>query len=296
MNMACGNCSTEFEPKTYNQKFCSIMCGRQHYERNRTQRTMYDHICEHCDELFRNRVKRSRFCSSVCAGKAQFPYTKRECTVCGTGFKGAKSDQCSQNCRRWAKLYPGRRATPDCLRCGKPHGKKSLNAKFCSYACAAVHGQARREGRDFRKRPPACLTCGGSLKHRTHSAKYCSRSCQALKHHERRSGKMSSAPVEGVQAGMIFERDQWVCHICDESTDPSLRMYGVRDPLMPTIDHIIPIGAEGYPGHVWENLATAHLVCNTKKSNVPTDSDWDLYERLVLQRMLDNVALVQACG
>jgi len=61
----------------------------------------------------------------------------------------------------------------------------------------------------------------------------------------------------------VFERDNWICHICKEPVDPKLRK---PNKMAATIDHIIPISLGG--GHFWDNVATAHAICNFSKSNV----------------------------
>lgn len=114
--------------------------------------------------------------------------------------------------------------------------------------------------------------------------KYCSRACQAVGQHERRSRKLSSAPVERVRSEVVFARDRWVCHLCGKKINRRLRD---QHPLMASLDHIIPVSDPGYPGHVWENLAAAHLRCNIQKGSVAGLADWMLYETLAAQRRHD---------
>jgi 5-methylcytosine-specific restriction endonuclease McrA len=111
--------------------------------------------------------------------------------------------------------------------------------------------------------------------------KYCSRACQAVGQHERRSRKRSNAPVERVRSEVVFARDRWMCHLCGKKINRKLRD---QHPLMASLDHIIPVNDPGYPGHVWENLAAAHLRCNIAKSDKADLADWVLYETLAAQR------------
>lgn len=92
---------------------------------------------------------------------------------------------------------------------------------------------------------------------------------------------MSNAPVESVLPADVFARDNWTCHICNGRIDRTLRG---KDPMMVSLDHVIPIDDPDYPGHVWENLATAHLRCNIRKGHRATDRDWMLYRELASRR------------
>lgn len=72
------------------------------------------------------------------------------------------------------------------------------------------------------------------------------------------------AQGEDINCLDIFERDEWVCHICSGPVDRKVRF---PDPMCATIDHIVPISAPDSPGHVKNNVATAHKACNEYKSD-----------------------------
>jgi 5-methylcytosine-specific restriction endonuclease McrA len=67
----------------------------------------------------------------------------------------------------------------------------------------------------------------------------------------------------------VFERDNWICHLCCQPIDRRLR----GDAWMrATIDHIIPIALGG--DHTYENTKAAHWICNMKKGcSMPKDID-----------------------
>ena len=72
-------------------------------------------------------------------------------------------------------------------------------------------------------------------------------------------------PVYWVPAAVrvgVYERDGYVCQICDESTDPTA---GPNDDLFPSLDHIVPQSKGG--AHTPDNLRTAHRVCNARRGN-----------------------------
>lgn len=58
----------------------------------------------------------------------------------------------------------------------------------------------------------------------------------------------------------LYERDGWVCGICDLPVD---RDAHYLDDMAPSLDHIVPRSMGG--GHESENLRTAHRVCNSRR-------------------------------
>ena len=106
----------------------------------------------------------------------------------------------------------------------------------------------------------------------------CSRRCYWVVMNGIRDARKRSAPWEPVRLIDIYERDGWVCHICQQPVDPDLRD---RHPMMPSPDHIIPKVHPAYPGHIAANLALAHLGCNERKRARVTAADWELHRRLL---------------
>lgn len=60
----------------------------------------------------------------------------------------------------------------------------------------------------------------------------------------------------------IFERDGWICQICEEPVNPELTH---PDPLCASLDHIVELERGG--PHLKHNVQLAHLRCNSRKSN-----------------------------
>lgn len=71
-----------------------------------------------------------------------------------------------------------------------------------------------------------------------------------------------SVPTESIVANDIFERDGWVCGICDEPVDSTLRW---PDPNSASLDHVEPLSLGGH--HVAANVRCAHLTCNIRRGN-----------------------------
>ena len=79
---------------------------------------------------------------------------------------------------------------------------------------------------------------------------------------QRRRAQKLCLPYEVFEDPEIFERDQWICGLCDGPVDKTLRW---PDPQSPSLDHILPLSRGGH--HARENCQLAHLRCNLRKNN-----------------------------
>lgn len=70
------------------------------------------------------------------------------------------------------------------------------------------------------------------------------------------------AKGEDIRHLLVFERDEWICHLCNTIIDRTLR----GDSWMrATLDHIIPLSKGGT--HTYDNVAAAHWFCNMQKGD-----------------------------
>lgn len=122
--------------------------------------------------------------------------------------------------------------------------------------CATCGTPTTCKKRDFTKRPATCLKCFNETQQTTPEQK---RERAANNCAIRRARKLGTV-VEKFDRKEIFERDNYVCHICDEPTDATVRH---PSPLAPTIDHVIPLAKGGT--HTRDNIKTAHSRCNIAK-------------------------------
>jgi 5-methylcytosine-specific restriction endonuclease McrA len=67
----------------------------------------------------------------------------------------------------------------------------------------------------------------------------------------------------------VFERDNWICYLCNQTIDSTLRF---PDRMAATIEHIIPLALGGT--HTYDNVAASHALCNFKKG---CNSDWTAF-------------------
>ena len=80
-------------------------------------------------------------------------------------------------------------------------------------------------------------------------------------YHKRRALKRK-LPADDILPVGVYERDGWVCGICGDSVDKSLKW---PDPMSPSLDHIQPLSKGGH--HVLSNVQLAHLECNVRKGD-----------------------------
>lgn len=82
------------------------------------------------------------------------------------------------------------------------------------------------------------------------------------KYNKSRRARRMMLPYETIDPAKIFERDGWVCHICEKPVDETLKF---PDALSPSIDHVVPLSLGGH--HVMENVKCSHLRCNLQKGS-----------------------------
>lgn len=76
--------------------------------------------------------------------------------------------------------------------------------------------------------------------------------------------RKGNAFVETVDRLKIFERDNWICMLCGEPVDDTVKH---TDSKYPSIDHIVPLTKGGT--HEPLNVQCAHRGCNSSKRDNP---------------------------
>lgn len=77
--------------------------------------------------------------------------------------------------------------------------------------------------------------------------------------HVRRMRELA-ATAERFDPVDVYERDGWICGLCNEAVDGALRW---PDIMSPSLDHIVPLIANGE--HSRANTQLAHWICNVRK-------------------------------
>jgi 5-methylcytosine-specific restriction endonuclease McrA len=67
---------------------------------------------------------------------------------------------------------------------------------------------------------------------------------------------------EPINAAGVMQRDNWMCHLCDEHIDSALRY---PEQMSASLDHVIPM-SKGGP-HTYDNVRASHWLCNVLKSD-----------------------------
>lgn len=229
---------------------CSPRCRETFKERRKQARRKQERranirtvLCGHCGQSLETSDPRHKYCSYECQYQAyrERSRTPRRVWVCGYCRECGKSfvtsgrrrgRTCSVECsKRWANRVRST-ALPNrpCKQCGKefdlPYG--SRGQRFCSDLC-------RRRWKNKQKRD--------STNHRKRARKY-------------------GVAYEPINLIKVFERDGWICGICNDPIDPAVPW---PDDRSKSLDHIVPMSKGG--GHVWSNVQAAHLGCNVDKAD-----------------------------
>lgn len=103
-----------------------------------------------------------------------------------------------------------------------------------------------------------CIVCGTEFMVAGQFARYCSAECRD------RNSKQGFG-LSWLDRMALYSRDEYNCHLCGLKV-----LYGGvedYDPRMATLDHLVPQAHGG--GHGFENLATAHSLCNSVRRELP---------------------------
>lgn len=189
---------------------------------------------------------------------------------------------CSHRC---SLLIKGRKA--DCKQCGKPFNATRDRATYCGNDCRqralSADGMLHSE-RVWKWATHVtysrCRECGVLICWKAPKA-YCSAACSRKgssrlayarnperfkRSAHRRRARLKEALVDDVDFRKVYERDKWICHICNNKVRKTPRFP--RDPEMASPDHLIPLAMHGT--HSYANVACSHLRCNLKKHTSAT--------------------------
>jgi hypothetical protein len=126
-----------------------------------------------------------------------------------------------------------------------------------------------REQRMERAGTKPCEKCGNSVPN-TSKVRFCGKpECELARNRERqrrymheRRARLLGNESEPFDPREVYERDGWICGICDLPVDPGLTC---PNPGSVSLDHIVPVSLHG--SHTRENTRCSHLGCNCKRGN-----------------------------
>lgn len=218
--------------------------------------------------------------------QAGFPIRRRECKPCyrtklvrSPAYVRAQAQRDPETRYRWHKLT--------CEQCGEMWETRNPDGRFCSMSCCGLANRrpaevklyqgdvaprsflprlhpVRRPVRQPRPRvfvEGPCAWCGDRFTVvDQRQALYCSTRCSRAAGRAARGRFLVPPPVR--QA--IYDRDGWVCQLCDDPVDPELHP---TDPWAATLDHIVPRSWTLVPNDSPTNLRLAHRWCNSVRGD-----------------------------
>lgn len=175
-----------------------------------------------------------RYCTPLCraaaskrrVGRTSKPYVRNlNCRHCGAGLTG-----------KAGQVYCSDRCQENEYNC--PESRSLRVGRRCEHCGTAIPDSARVNKR------------------------HCSDRCTILANQAIRRARRKELPAERISRLDVLDRDGWVCHLCHLPIGPQL--VG-RHPMSASLDHVVPLSWPDSPGHVWSNVAAAHLRCNISK-------------------------------
>jgi hypothetical protein len=211
------------------------------------------------------------------------PLGRPPCTIEGCDKPNVGRGWCSKHWTRWKRYgdpeYRIRGEVRDgkkiCSKCGVDrhvaYYTPGAGRSECKVCMAARRTVWRTEHPDMPPRvvgtPKVCDACKQPFMANGKQSRYCSLACfRAYKnianwpHMVRRRARLAGALAETFRREDIFERDGWMCGICEASIDRELRW---PNPMSVSLDHVVPLARGGT--HHPANAQASHLICNLRK-------------------------------
>ena len=151
----------------------------------------------------------------------------------------------------------------------RPGGVSPARRRFVARAAKAAAGKPASK-RVFVQGP--CSWCGEPFC--SPAGEYCSSTCRVSAREARRH-PMKFNPTPRLRRE-VYERDGWVCGLCDLPIDPNLRW---PDKWSASLDHVVPQSHMLIPDHSASNLRAVHLQCNSMRGDGSNMSEDELRRR-----------------
>lgn len=237
-----------------------VECGCQFPRRK------YVRICS--DECERRRRARLNGESAAARRSKRPDRVLPPCPECGKAVvysgMGALPKFCSQKCKTRVHSRRMRRrialvdlAERACRECGVSFKPTRSDGVYCSKRCY-YRGNGKRP--KFTRELRTCIECGVEYEAWRHDQRFCKPKCAFLFHGRARQNRSRTGAASPYFDREIFERDGWMCWLCNEPVDPSLSR---KDRRGATIDHVIPLSRGG--SDEADNVRLAHWGCNNEK-------------------------------
>lgn len=238
--------------------------------------TQATRACAHCGQQYQRRG--AKYCTPLCGSRA---YNKRRAA-------DGRLSQYNNDPEVKARFYAWKQDNAErymvertCIVCDSTWMTQRKDAKYCTLACRDAAPKPKRtwtRQQKARRRATAasrgtrgtrwisgpCHRCGSQFAAKASRSlpRWCSQQCADLDKHDKRKAMIRKAFVEDVRRYVVFERDNWTCHICKEPIDAGIAW---PDPNSATVDHVFPLARGGE--HSMANVRAAHFRCNLIKSD-----------------------------
>lgn len=196
-------------------------------------------------------------------------FSVRPCSLDGCAEDAFCREMCRDHYQRWYEhgdplhRYRGevRNGKRICAQCGIDTPVENMRHSYCK-PCLSEQAKAAY-AYEPRTETMSCNVCGNEYLGYSKKTKYCSDGCREVGLAATkiiRDRRIRQTTLEYFTREEIFERDGWICHICDH---PISRELEYPDPLSASLDHVIPVSRGGE--HSRENTAASHFRCNIRK-------------------------------
>lgn len=275
-NIICAYCEEPFtyeSQRTKPKPYCTSRCknlakywadpdryraaAREHHRENKVYAEKYRHEtqCEHCGVAFCHQTykdKANRFCSADCVkanhyveNKADYLDRARTQRDAPDYLEKSRASYYANRDKRLAKSKEWREKNADVLReKHKAYYEANKEARQAYY---------REWVADPANRQRVC----------DNARRWAEENPEKVRAHKaiRRQLKREQT-VEVFDPYEVFDRDGWICQLCNEPVDVSLKF---PDRMSKSLDHIIPISRGGE--HSRANTQLAHFGCNASKND-----------------------------
>ena len=247
--------------------------------------------CEMCGVDVRRgaRGSQGRLCSA-CRWRSKPLEQCRQCDrmmrLVARGLCGSCQSRDHRN-RNGRKTYPG-----VCAFCATDFAGSRPQTRFCSLYCAKRAEAGWSRSKDVVLSPPVakarptwqghvvpssqgfsagcCEECGERFV-REGRTSYCSARCRDRASNRRQRLARGRFVVSDRVRLAIYERDGWVCQLCETPVDVGLP---VEHALSATLDHVVPQSHQLVPDHSPSNLRLAHRICNSLRGDGLREVDY----------------------
>jgi HNH endonuclease len=262
-------------------KYCSDDCFRRRRERPPVieLRTCAGLECGKTFEASSHHQARKRYCSQKCYLQTKSRMKALRvvaCRWCDQPFtraeRGALEVFCSDDCKKAkrradkriaAKKCTARSVRATCDSCGlwfrRQLDSKTTTCQLCRQGMAVTHGLAST----YTNRGCRCQDCTTAVtQERLHYKRKQVAAGFPLDVNHRARARRYGVEAEYINKLTVFERDNWICGICNDPVDREAPWPASESP---SLDHIMPLAVGG--AHNYANVQCAHLGCNLLKND-----------------------------